>query len=154
MKRSALLSAILSLAAMAAWASGNRTPMPELIAPDFLDLLAEHVKLDAGQRGAIKELLDESAPALRADWQSLRELEREADKLRGRLIDNEGRARAGIRRALRGKKQRQRFDRLVRRRARARSSGLKNFLFGSGGEKESGNEYDTGKQPGINMNED
>ncbi len=154
MKRSALLSAILSLAALAAWASGNRTPMPELISPDFLDLLAEHVKIDTGQRGAIKELLDESVPGLRADWESLRELERKADELRARLIESEGRARAGVRQALADKKQRKRFDRLVRKRAKTRSSGLKSFLFGSGEEKESDNEYDTGKQPGINMNED
>ncbi len=154
MKRFALSSIVLSLAALTAWAAGGRTPMPELISPDFLDMLSAHVELDDGRHDAIKALLDASIPAIRADWQSLRELERKADELRDRLIKNEGRARAGVRDALRDKKQRKRFDRLVRRRSKVRSTGLKNFLFGSGEESESTNEYDRGEQPGINMNED
>lgn len=155
MKRFALSSVVLVLAALSAWAAAGGTRMPELISPDFLDMLAEHVKLDAGRRGTIKSLLDDSVPGLRADWQSLRELERRADELRDRLIKNEGKARADIREALGSKKQRKRFDRLVRGRSKVRESGLKRFLFGSGEERPDHQElYEKEYGPGISMNED
>ncbi|MEE8424335.1 MAG: hypothetical protein V3S11_00825 [Elusimicrobiota bacterium] len=155
MKRFALSSIVLALAALSVWAAASGTPMPELISPDFLDTVAEHVELDAGQRGTIKSLLDDSVPGLRADWKTLRELERQADEVRERLIKSEGKTRAAVRESLRDKKQRKRFDRLVRSRSKVRESGLKRFLFGSGEGKPDHQElYEKEYGPGISMNED